>query len=128
MATYQKILKSQPEHPIALNNVASLLGAKDPKLGIPYAEKAYAQFPSDPSVSDNLGWLAYKSGDKKRGLELIKKALNAAPATLEFQFHHAYALADSGDKLQAKRELENMLKNQKNFPSRAEAQALLATL
>ena len=128
LETYKKILKLEPENLIALNNVASLLGGKDPKLGIPYAERAYARFPSDLSISDTLGWLLLKSGDKKRGVELIKKALEGSPATSEFRYHNAYILADSGDRTGAKREIENILKNQSHFPSRAEAQALLGSL
>jgi putative PEP-CTERM system TPR-repeat lipoprotein len=128
LEAYKKIVTIEPENLIALNNIANLLGDKDPKLALPYAEKAYASYPVDPAIADTLGWLLVRTGDEKRGLDLIKKAVDVAPGSPDIQFHYAFALAQTGDKGQAKRELENLLKNQKDFPSRAEAQALLATL
>lgn len=128
LETYKKILTLEPGNLIALNNVANLLAATDPKLALPYAEQAYAAFPVDASITDTLGWLLLKTGDSKRGLELTKKAADLAPNAPDVLFHHALALAQNGAKGEAKRELEKILKNQQEFQSRAEAKALLATL
>jgi putative PEP-CTERM system TPR-repeat lipoprotein len=128
LAVYDDILKLEPENVIALNNVANLLLAKEPKRALAMAEKAYKRFPADTVITDTYGWILLKNGDTKRGLELLKEAYEAAPNTTEIHFHFAAALAQNGDKAYAKRELEKLLNNHKNFPERQEAQALFAGL
>jgi predicted Zn-dependent protease len=67
-------------------------------------------------------------GDTKRGVELLGKAAAAAPNALEIRVHYARALAKSGDKTAAKRELERALQSAGESPLRAEAEALLKQL
>lgn len=128
IAAYEQILKLEPENPIALNNIANLLTTREPKRALTFAEIAYKRITTDVAVTDTYGWLLVKAGDPKRGLDLIKKAFEAAPNVPEIHFHLAAAMAQNGDKAQAKRELEKLLNNQRNSPIKKEAEALLATL
>ncbi len=128
VVAYEQILKLEPENPIALNNMANLLMTREPKRALTFAEKAYKQITTDAAVTDTYGWLLVKVGDPKRGLDLIKKAFDAAPHAPEIHFHLAAAMAQNGDKAQAKIELEKLLKNQQNFSAKKDAQALLSTL
>ena len=125
---YEKILKLEPENPIALNNLANILASRDPAKALDLAERAYKQAPGDASVTDTLGWLLLKNGQTKRALALIDKAFQAAPAATEIHFHFAAALAQNGEKAQARKELEKLLAIKENFPVKQEAKALLSTL
>ena len=126
--TYEKILKLEPENPIALNNLANALANREPARALEFAERAYKQAAGDPSVTDTLGWLLLKNGQPKRALELIEKALQAAPSAPDFQYHFAAALAQNGDKARARKELEKIVSRPENFPEKQEAKALLGTL
>ena len=126
--TYEKILKLEPENPIALNNLANVMMNSDPVRALEFAERAYKRASGDASITDTLGWLLLKNGQSKRALELIEKAFQAAPGAPEVQFHFAAALAQNGEKARARKELEKILSRPENFPAKQEAKALLGTL
>ena len=103
---YKGVLKRQPDHLAALNNLAWVLGElKDPSA-IGYAEKAYALAPKNAGVLDTNGWLLFNGGNVKRGIELLTQAATSAPREVEIRVHLAKALIHSGDKARAKTELE----------------------
>jgi putative PEP-CTERM system TPR-repeat lipoprotein len=128
IAVYDKVLTKAPNNMMAINNLANLLSDRDPKRGIKLAEQAYAAAPTDADVIDTYGWLQLKNGNTAKALELLKKAFEIAPDSAEIHFHLATAMAKSGDKTQAKRELEKLLSAQKSFSSRKDAEALLQQL
>jgi len=49
-----------------------------------------------------------EQGQVKAGLDLLRKAVTGAPQTVSIRFHYATALARSGDKAQAKKELDQI--------------------
>lgn len=126
---YQGVLAIHPESPVALNNLAwTLWQLKDP-AAIDYAEKAYRLAPGSAAIADTLGVILVERGDTQRGVELLGQAATAAPNSLEIRVHYAKALAKSGDKSAAKKELESALESAPaENPLRAEAEALLKQL
>ena len=125
---YREVLALQPESPVALNNLAwTLSQLKDPSA-VEYAEKAHKLAPNSPAVADTLGWMLVERGDTKRGLELLGQAAAAAPNSLEIRVHYAKALAKTGDKTAARKELESALQSAAESPLRTEAEALLKQL
>ena len=90
------------------------------------AEKAYRQAPYNPNVIDTLGWTLVRTGDVKRGAELLQAASNLAPANNEIRLHLATAMIKTGDKVGARRELEALIKLEKTSPLRADAEKLLS--
>jgi putative PEP-CTERM system TPR-repeat lipoprotein len=128
IAIYDKVLSKAPNNIMALNNLANLLTDRDPKRGLKLAEQAHSFAPIDADIIDTYGWLQLKNGNTAKALELLKKAFEIAPNSPEIHFHLATTMAKSGDKAQAKRELENLLSAQKGFPSRKDAEALLQQL
>lgn len=125
---YLVLNKNSPNNLLILNNLAwSLAEAKDPRaLGI--AEQALKLKPDNPSVIDTLGWLLVQQGDYRRGIELLKKALSAAPDAAEIRWHLAYALNKSGDDARARQELERLINSGLAFGAEPEARRLLAEL
>jgi thioredoxin-like negative regulator of GroEL len=69
-----------------------------------------------------------RSGQAKRGAELLRMATRLAPGNAEIRLHLAKALIDSGDKPAAKQELALFEKLDKASPLRIEAEKLRATL
>lgn len=124
---YQTVLKAQPNHPVALNNLAwSLHELKDPRA-LEVAEKALSLQPNNPAIMDTVAWLLIKEKRTGRAISLLEKAAERSDAP-EIRYHLAVALAQSGDKLRAKRELEKALSSKQPFAQVAEARILLRDL
>ena len=79
-------------------------------------------------VLDTLGWILVEQGNTARGLPLLRKATSLAPQAAEFRYHLALGLVKSGDKAEARKELEPLLATGKDFPGIEEARALLRQL
>ena len=125
---FEQALKLLPNDVGVLNNLAILTAKKDPQRALVYAEKAYSLQPQNPLIADTLGWLLVQQGDVERGLKLLQTAHNQSPEQSEVHYHYAAALAKSGAKEQARRELQRLLDSGKKFPQKAEAQSLLEQL
>lgn len=91
--------------PLVLNNAAvalDRLGRRGEALSL--AQRAHAMTPDDPQVQDTLGWTMLRAGGSKpRALSLIRSASNAMPGNLQIRWHLANALAENGQRAEAKR-------------------------
>lgn len=127
-ASYRQILKHEPRNVMILNNLASLyLRQRDPRaLGL--ATEAYRLAPSNPAVQDTLGWILVEQGQPQRGLEYLRKAVRQTPKNASLRYHHAVALARTGDRPGARKLLEQLLAETPRFEERAAAETLLKTL
>ena len=125
---YQLVLKRDARDVLALNNLAVLYQqVRDPRA-IETAERALKLRPDSPAVLDTTGWLLVEKGTLARGLDLLRQARKLAPDDSGVTYHYAAALAKSGDKTSARRELEPLLKSGKDFPEKAVAERLLRGL
>lgn len=128
MEQYQQVLQNDPNNLVALNNLASLYQQEKDPRALGHAERAYKLRPDSATIADTLGWILVEQGKTARGLELLKKAVTLNPQNPEMRFHLAAALAKSGDKAGARKDLEALLAGGKKFPQREEAQAMLNRL
>lgn len=125
---YELMLQKTPNGVSLLNNLALLYyQEKDPRA-LPIAEKAYKLSPNNVSVMDTLGWILTEQGNLVRGVEILQKAATAAPKNLDIGYHYAVALAKSGDKLKARKQLEILLAPGQTFPKIEQARTLLKQL
>ena len=125
---YEWLLRKQPDNVLALNNLAwAYQQVKDPRA-LQTAEHAYKLKPDNAAIADTLGWMLVEQGNTKRGIEVLQKAVDAAPNAFDIRYHLAQALAKSGDKTKARNELERLLSTDAKFPQQAEALALLKQL
>jgi putative PEP-CTERM system TPR-repeat lipoprotein len=122
---YQIVLKEAPTYVPALNNLATAYQQEKNPLALEYAEKAYQLAPGSAAVMDTLGWILIEQGNITRGLPLLEKAVSLAPEAADIRYHLAAARAKSGDNVQARRELEQLLAGGKQFPSLDQAKLLL---
>lgn len=125
---YKAVLQMQPNNAVILNNLAWAAGQiKDPKA-VEYAEKALSLQPNSAAIMDTLGMLLTERGNAERGVELLQKAVAAAPEAHAIRLNLAKALVAAGRKDQAKLELEPLIKLGDKFPGKEEAAALMKTL
>jgi len=122
---YQQVLLQQPKDVSSLNNLAWCYEQEHDPRAQQTAEKAYAIAADNGPVIDTLGWILVQKGDFQRGLPLLQKAFAAAPEATDIHFHLAQALLLSGDKVKARKELEQLLAKGKPFPEMDQAKALL---
>lgn len=125
---YQAVLKIDPENLSALNNLAVTLSNRDSATAHQYAERAYKLRPESAPIADTLGWIRLERGDIRQGLELLQKASRLEPNAPQIRYHLAVALVKSGNKTQARTELERLLRSNATFKDRVQAQQLLRQL
>ncbi|UCG15534.1 MAG: tetratricopeptide repeat protein [Phycisphaerales bacterium] len=92
---YEEGLKTDPEHVMALNNLAYLL-AEDlnlPKLALPYAQKA-ARLNPQAETLDTLGWTYVKTGNYAEAVSALTRAVQRDEYYLPARAHlgEAYRL------------------------------------
>ncbi len=120
-ANYRKALEIAPETPIAANNLAWLIVDNSGNLdeALQLATLAVGKNPSIAGFYDTLGYVYLKKGLTAPAVEQFKKAVamddtnvqktGAAPNPA-YRVRLAMALAKSGDKTSAKREVDASLK------------------
>ena len=127
----ERLLTSEGDNPILLNNLAWAYQQKGDKRAKEIGEKALAAAPQSPAVMDTLGWILVQTDDPNRGLDLLKKAADAAPNQGDIRYHMAAGLQRTGRSDDARKELEKLLASGdelQNFSTKADAEALLKQL
>ncbi|MEW5879412.1 MAG: XrtA/PEP-CTERM system TPR-repeat protein PrsT [Pseudomonadota bacterium] len=127
-AHYQAVVAIEPNHVIALNNLAWASGQLGDPKAIGYAERAARLAPDNAAVLDTLGMLLAARGDNDKALAYLQKARALAPGRADIRLNYAKALAKAGRRDSAKTELEALLASKEDFPGKEEAAALLRGL
>jgi putative PEP-CTERM system TPR-repeat lipoprotein len=117
---YKTVLETMPDDVLVLNNLAWVSGQmKDPKA-LEYAEKADKLAPNNPNILDTYGMLLLEKGDSVRGVEMLQRAVALAPRAAPIRLNLASALARSGQKEAAKKELDAVAKLGGKYAGQAE--------
>lgn len=108
---YEQVLKIQPDNVIALNNLAFILaeGGADLDQALTMAQRARQAVPNNSDVADTLGWIYIKKNLPDSAIPIFKELTVKEPNRATFHYHLAMALFQKGDKLSAKRALEEAL-------------------
>ena len=122
---YEWLSKKQPGNVMVLNNLANAYYQTKDARALETAERAYKLGPDDVAVADTLGWMLVEQGNTKRGIELLQKAVAAAPKATEPRYHLAKAFVKVGDRVQARQELQRLLTDAPNSRFAEEAKQLL---
>ena len=126
-AVYRAALEIDPDNIVVLNNLAWLLNEQGKPEARDLAERAYRLAPLNANIVDTLGSVVLKQGDTARGVTLLLQATHLAPQDPRVRVNLARALAKSGDKAGARRELEYVVSRDRT-PVKAEAEQLLREL
>ena len=110
---YKKILALDPTNFVALNNLAYMMVSAngDIDLALTYAQKAKQYAPSYADIDDTLGLIYIKKNQPDNAIRIFKDLLNKKPGHVTWRIHMADALFNKGDKLQARKELEEAARN-----------------
>lgn len=125
---YEQLVVAAPSDAMALNDLANVMLRQKDAAALATAEKALRLAPGRAEIIDTVAWAARAAGQTDRALQLLRDARLRAPQHPDIRFHLATMLAAAGRKAEARQELEPALRQGQWFESRAEAEALMATL
>ena len=128
MSQFAAVLHTEPNNIVALNDLAWACQQSGDKRALGYAEQAYRLAPNSPVIMDTLASVYAGNGKAAQALPLLQKASALAPDASDIRYRLGVALAGTGDRRGARRELERALASPKPFAKREQARALLATL
>ncbi|WP_322400580.1 XrtA/PEP-CTERM system TPR-repeat protein PrsT [Massilia luteola] len=127
-AQLEGVLRRQPDNAVALNNLAVCYQALGDARARATAEAALRGAPQRPDVMDTLGWILVGAGDAARAVTVLREAHALAPKARDIRYHLAAALAASGDKDGARKELDGLLAGDMRFAQADDARKLSARL
>lgn len=130
MASYEEVLKKNPNMVGALNNLAYLLTTQPNQLdrALELAQRARELAPADPSVADTLGRVALEKKDYRWALTLLQESVAQLRTDPEVLDHLAQAHYGLGQEESARAALEKALAAERDFPGRDRARQLLSVL
>ncbi len=110
---YEQILKLEPDHPVALNNLAFIKAEEGVDLdqALTMAQRARQKLPNSAQVADTLGWIYIKKNLSDDAVQIFHDLIVKDPKNSTFHYHYAMALMQKGDRPSAKRELETAMKD-----------------
>ena len=116
---YEELIKTDPDNPTALNNLAYIKADQGVDLdqALAYAQRALQLSPKDPNIFDTLGLIYIRKKLSNQAVQVLRDLVARVPDNPSFHLHLAMALYDTGDKRLAKKELERALESK---PSAAE--------
>ena len=129
---YQQALSISPDHPLASNNLASVMldqgGNVDVAMGL--AQTARRGMPDSPNAADTLGWAYYQKGVYQSAISQFQEALRLAekrgdPDDADFHYHLGLAYQKANQNVQARQQLEKAVKLS---PNHADAKKALSEL
>lgn len=122
---YAMIVKKDPNHAVAFNNLASVyLKLKDARA-LTTAQAAHSLKPEDGGMLDTLGVAQMHFGNPEEAVETLKKAVARNPGATEIRVNYAIALARAGERSAARDEIRRLVDSGKRPALDAEAKALL---
>jgi tetratricopeptide (TPR) repeat protein len=125
---YREILRADPDHVSALNNLAWHLLESDPGQSLDYSEKAHNLSPDSGAILDTLALAQLKNNNMIEARRAIDRARALAPESPELRFHEAQIRAAEGDTTGAIDALSTLLAKHEEFSDRAKAEAFLKQL
>ena len=127
---YEQILKIQPDHPIALNNLAYIKAEEGQDLdeALTMAQRARQGMPNSPDVMDTLGWIYLKKNLSDDAIRTFKELVANAPNSASYHYHYGMALLQKGDKPSAKKELETAIRFNPSKDDGVKIRQLLASM
>lgn len=130
IARYRAVLTRQPNHAVALNNLAYALAehARSPHEALPLAQQAYALMKGSPAVMDTLGWILHLVGENGQASGVLAAAVKGDPANAEIRRHAAIVYAETGHLEAAVSELTRALELDPSSAERDDVKRLRAKL
>nr|WP_294502643.1 XrtA/PEP-CTERM system TPR-repeat protein PrsT [uncultured Rhodopila sp.] len=124
----QQVLKTKPHNVLALNNLAWVYQQKgDGARAVALGRQAYVLSPG-AQTADTLGWILTTSGNAKAGVALLRQANAETKSDPRINYHYGVALRDTGNREEARAQLQIAAAARGEFKEKADAQKLLDEL
>ena len=118
---YEYLYAAGKLNAVGLNNLAWRYSIQGRREAIDLATEAHELAPENGSITDTLGWILFDNGEPARAVQLLRLASSQSPDNPEIRFHLASALAEVGERNEARRVLDSLIQSRVDFPSRATA-------
>lgn len=125
LAQYRALSEQMPDNPALMNNLAWVMGKLKQPGALEYAEKANKLAPDQPAFMDTLAVLLAEKGETARSIEILGRAVQAAPQQPGIRLNYARILLNANKKVEARRELEELARLGASFPLQAEVSRML---
>ncbi len=104
-ASYRAVLALDPNHVVALNNLAYNLAvqAGDVEAAVPLADRLTRLGQTSPTVLDTVGWVWHLAGRSREAAEVLSRATKADPTLCDGLDHYAQVLTAIGQSAEAAR-------------------------
>ena len=114
---FKVVIAQAPDNAMTLNALGYTLLDQTDRIddAAAFIEKAYALDPNDAAIIDSMGWLAFKRGDTKTALTLLRQAIELTMDD-EIAAHLGEALWVAGRKKEARRVLQQGLTHNAESP------------
>jgi tetratricopeptide (TPR) repeat protein len=125
---YEMSIKTDPNSPLALNNLAYLITQTNGDLNqaLTYAQRAKQRLPEHAEVNDTLGWIYLKKNLTDEAIDTFKTLVVKVPQNPTYHYHYAMALLQKGDRESAKKECVSALADKPNKQQEGEIRQLMA--
>lgn len=127
-ALLQKVLARDPNHVLALNNLAWVLLQRRQPGALALAQKAVELQPNQPALMDTLATALAAEQQAARALELQRRAVEMAPGEMGLRLNLARIALQAGERQLARIELDRLAALGSGLPYQAEVQRLLKTM
>jgi putative PEP-CTERM system TPR-repeat lipoprotein len=126
---FERIVEAQPDLWEARNELAWLL-LKDGNLSEAYRHAARARelAPRNLYVMDTFAMVALARGETKRAIAILREVVSSPSPLPEFRFHLAQAIAQDGNKDEAREILRAVIEDKRPFAERQQAEELFRTI
>lgn len=125
---YERTIQGERPNAMALNNLAWLYHEAGDARALETAKRAYTAAAGAAAIADTYGWILVQSGRVEDGLPILEKAVADSKSQPDIRYHYAAALAKSGKRDLALRELQVLSRVEQTYPSAQEARKLLNDL
>ncbi|MBN8281313.1 MAG: PEP-CTERM system TPR-repeat protein PrsT, partial [Gammaproteobacteria bacterium] len=125
---YGEVLKLAPDDVATLNNLAWLAQERGDRRAVELGARAVRLAPASAPVLDTAGWAEVRLGDRRKGLELIRRAAELSPVDRDIRYHLAVALVDNGQPAEGRRILAALVESKDDFASRPAAEQMLRAM
>ena len=127
---YERVLQLQPDHVVALNNLAFAKAeqGKDLDSALTMAQFAHEKQPDSGDIADTLGWIYIKKNLGRDAVALYRDVTTKHPENWAFHYHFGMALLQTGDTAGAARELSDALRNSPSRYEQNKIDTLLRTI
>jgi putative PEP-CTERM system TPR-repeat lipoprotein len=125
---YQQVIAAEPNHVLALNNLAWLLRESDLSAALQYARRAAEIQPKSAAILDTLGTLQASAGEIESALSTLRRAVGIAPKSNEIKLNLGRTQIQAGDVDAARRSLSEIVDSGETSSHVATARELLARI